>query len=423
MRCLFNKNNRRVVITGIGVIAPNGIGKDVFWKNSMQGQSGIMELPFAKQHQFKSTIGGCVQDFKVESSLSKLYPDRYMQFALIATDMALKDATLNLTDINKEKMGVSISNAIAGTKRMEEDFLKLTSQGRNALDLSLTPLDLFKATSFNSLSMEIANLYQLGGPSCTLPTGCVGGLDSIGFCLDIIRSGDANIMIAGASEAPLTPMVMAAFDAIGALSSKYNQTPEKASRPYDVTRDGFVLGESCGILILEEREHALKRRASILAEVKGYGTTCNAYHMTGLPDDGVDLARAIEIALDDAAISMQEIDYINSHGSSTPQNDANETAAYKLVFKRKAYDIPISSLKSMCGHALAAANAIETIATVCSIVHQEIHPTLNYSQFDPNCDLNYVSKRGKKHVIRHALKNASGFSGIHSAIVLSHPNG
>lgn len=418
----FSKK-RRVVVTGVGVISPNGLGKEIFWQNSMRGKSGISEIDFAKHYQFKSHIGGAVKDFNPDD---RHFPDinkkdRYIQFALAATKMAIEEAKLNVETINRKKVGVSIANAICGTKHMEQEFLRLTHNGFSSLNPTLANPSLFCSSTFNMASTEVAHFYHLLGPCCTIPTGCAAGLDAIGFCLDLIRSGDADVMITGASEAPLTPMVMASFDAIGALSSKYNDTPTKASRPYDATRDGFVLGESCGILVLEEREHAILRGATILAEIKGYGTTCNAFHMTGLPEDGLDLARAIEIALSDANVKPGNLDYINSHGSSTPQNDANETAAYKKALGKKVYDIPVSSLKSMCGHALSAANAIETIATVCSITHQQIHPTINYFERDPKCDLNYVPNEGINHEVKLVLKNASGFSGIHSALILSHP--
>ncbi len=420
------KRDRRVVVTGVGVIAPNGIGKETFWINTLLGKSGIVEIEFAKVHRLKSTVGGRVSDFDPrvfglrENQICRL--DRYVQFALAATKMAIIEAGLDLTNTEHNEIGVCIANAIGGTKHMEEEFLKLTENGKMPLNPTWAHKALFQASTFNVASAEIAYEYKFKGPCNTVPTGCAAGLDAIGLSLDLIRSGRAKVMITGASEAPLTPMVMAAFDAIGALSSKHNHTPSQASRPFDALRDGFVLGESCGILVLEEREHALRRKAPILAEIKGYGSTSNAYHMTSLPDNGADLARSIEIALQDAKIDPDEIDYINAHGSSTPQNDVNETAAYKKIFGKKANQLLISSLKSMCGHALAAANAIETIATICSIVDQKVHPTMNYSIPDPACDLNYVPNKAAPHAMKYALKNASGFSGIHSSIVLaSHP--
>jgi 3-oxoacyl-(acyl-carrier-protein) synthase len=245
-------------------------------------------------------------------------------------------------------------------------------------------------------------------------------LDAIGFALDCIRHGDADVMICGAAEAPITPVAMAAFDVIGALS-KRNDAPQRASRPYDAHRDGFVLGEGAGILILEERSHALRRGATLLAEVRGFGSCNNAFHMTDLPPDGAALARSMRLALDDARLQGSTVDYVSAHGSSTSQNDANETAALKSVLGAHAYRVPISSLKSMVGHPLAAANALEAVSSVLTIQRGEVPPTINYETPDPACDLDYVPNEGRRRRVDVVLTGASGFSGIHSALVLTSP--
>lgn len=420
----------RVVVTGMGVMAPNGIGYQEFFNNTLAGRSGISVLPWAKEYGFKSHIAGQIQDFDplmlglLQKELQ--HTDRQMQLALIASHEAMKMAGLEFYNIlvspkqiNALHMGVCIATAIAGTKFMEEEFLKLTKKARGPLNPSKVNSILFNAATFNTTSMMIGKKYQCTGPVFTLTTGCSAGLDAIGASFDLIRSGQAKIMITGASEAPLTPVVMAAFDAIGALSSQYNHDPARASRPYEISRDGFVLGEGAGILILEEREHALARQAPILAEIKGYGSSCNAYHMTSLSPDGEDLASAINIALNDADMLPEDIDYINAHGSSTPQNDVNETNAIKKIFGDKAYQLSINSLKSLCGHALAAANAIEMVAAIGCLNEQKTFPTINQVQSDPLCDLNYTPNVFQKRSIQHAIKTASGFSGIHSAIVVS----
>ncbi|MGC8867993.1 MAG: beta-ketoacyl-[acyl-carrier-protein] synthase family protein, partial [Elusimicrobiales bacterium] len=263
---------------------------------------------------------------------------------------------------------------------------------------------------------EIAGIYGINGINCTISTGCTAGTDSIGFSFELIREGRQDLIITGATEAPVCPITFGAFDVIGAIS-KNNDQPHKASRPFDKRRDGFVISEGCGILILEELEHAIKRNAHIYAEIVGYGTSCNAYHMTDLPEDGLDMVFCIEEAIKDAGIKIEDIDYINTHGSSTPQNDVFETNAYKKVFGDLAYKIPISSIKSMIGHPLAAANAIESV--LCALIFERgyIPPTINYEEPDPKCDLDYVPNQKRALRPKYILKTSSGFSGIHSSII------
>ena len=417
--------HKRVVITGMGVISPNGIGCDTFWDNCYHGRSGVARIDSFDTTHFESKIAGIVQDFDPEhfdlSHQQKNSLDRYALFALAAAEMAMKEAGLSKSNLDEQSLGVCIATAIAGTKYMEEEFLRLTENGYQDINPEWASRNLFTGASFNVASSEVAKHYGARGPVQTLATGCTAGLDAIGQALEIIRAGQADIMLAGAAEAPLTPIAMAAFDIIGALASDSNDAPEKASRPYDQTRSGFVLGESCGVLVMESLDHALARGANILAEVKGFGSTCNAYHMTDLAPEGLDLHRAMKLALTDGGVDPSQIDHVNAHGSSTPQNDVNESNAVKATLGDHAYNIPVCSLKSLIGHALAAANVVETIAAVLSIVHQKVPPTINHHVPDPRCDLDYVPNKGREAKIDYVLKDASGFSGIHSALVLARP--
>jgi beta-ketoacyl-acyl-carrier-protein synthase II len=418
-----SQRRRRVVITGMGVVSPIGIGVDVFWRNALSGRSGVVAVDRVPAQWFRSKIAGQVDDFEPrdhglrEGQLRRL--DRFVLFALACTEMALSHA--KLTTFDKQRAGVSIANAIGGTRRMEQEFLTLTERGRAELDPTWAHKALYQWCTFNTASAEVAAVHGLQGPCITLPTGCTAGLDALGFSLDMIRSGEADVMITGAAEAPLCPIAMAAFDVIGALSSKRNDAPATASRPYDVDRDGFVLGEGAAVFVLEELEHARKRGASVLAELCGYGSTSNAFHMTDLPPGGEQLAASLTLALQDARIEPEQVDYISAHGSSTSQNDINETAAYKRVFGKRAYSVPMSSLKSLVGHALSAANAIETVAAVMTLQDGQIHPTINHDMRDPACDLDCVPNHAIHRDVDVILKNASGFSGIHSALVLARP--
>jgi beta-ketoacyl-acyl-carrier-protein synthase II len=414
--------HRRVVITGLGVIAPNGIGTGEFWRNCLAGRSGVARIEGFDASGFEAQIAGIVQDFQPEafdiSPAQCKRLDRYALFALAAAEQAVKAAALTAGSYDQERMGVCIATAIAGTKYMEEEFLRLTNGGIDQIDPKGASENLLAGASFHVASSEVARKYDARGPVQTLATGCTAGLDALGQAFELIRTGEADIMVTGATEAPLTPIAMAAFDIIGALASDRNDRPAAASRPYDKSRAGFVLGEGCGMFVMESLEHAEARGAKVLAEVKGFGSTCNAYHMTDLSPDGIDLHRAMVLALADADLDPSSIDHVNAHGSSTQQNDVNETSAIKKTLGAHAYGIPVCSLKSIIGHALAAANAIEAVAAVLSIVHQRVSPTINFEVPDPACDLDYVVEGARDVRIDYLLKDASGFSGIHSALIL-----
>jgi len=412
---------RRVVITGIGVISPNGIGKENVWKAMSSGKSGVKFVDSFDVSMFNTRIAAEVRDFdpfKLGLTHEEaVRMDRYVQFGVVAGDMAIKDSGLDFSKENTERVGVCLANAICGTKYMEEEFVLVTDNGKNPIDPSRVRPDLYDAAMFNTPSIELSARYKLRGICNTLSTGCTAGTDSLGFALETIQDGEQDIMIAGAAEAPITPITFGAFDVVNVLSS-CNDQPEKASRPFDKKRDGFVLSEGSGILILEELEHALKRNARIYCEVIGFGTSCNAFHMTDLPADGTAMANCISMALKDAGMKPQEIDYINAHGSSTKMNDIFETSAYKMIFGDYAYKIPMSSLKSMIGHPLAAANAVEL--TVCSMIFEKniLPPTINQEEKDPLCDLDYIPNVARGKRVNTILKTSSGFSGIHSSLVI-----
>ncbi len=412
---------RRVVVTGVGIVSPNGIGKEACWKGMIQGRSAIKRVTEFDVSMFNTKIAAQVRDFDPFAlGLSKeeaIRCDRYVQFALAAAKMALEDSGLSLNKINRDRIGVSLANAICGTKYMEEEFALVTDSGKNPIDPTIVRPDLYDASMFNTPSSEIAAKYGLRGVCNTISTGCTAGTDSVGFSFEAISDGDVDIMVTGASEAPITPITFGAFDTVNVLST-HNAEPEKSSRPFDAKRNGFVISEGAGLLVVEELEHAKRRGARIYCEIIGFGTTCNAYHMTDLPPEGHAKASCIRLALEDAKVSPRDIDYINAHGSSTRQNDVFETNAYKMVFNDYAYKIPISSLKSMIGHPLAGANGIELAIGALIFERNIIPPTINQENPDPQCDLDYVPNIARAKKVNCMLKTSSGFSGIHSAMVL-----
>jgi beta-ketoacyl-acyl-carrier-protein synthase II len=417
---------RRVVITGIGVISPNGIGKNAAWEGFSSGKSGVRRVDGFDVSIFNTKIAAEAADFDpfklglTHEEVMRM--DRYVQFGVISGNMAVKDSKLDFSREDPQRIGVCLANAICGTKYMEEEFALVTDDGKKPIDPAKVRPDLYDAAMFNTPSIELSAKYGLKGICNTLSTGCTAGTDSLGFGLEAIQDGLQDIMVCGAAEAPITPITFGAFDVVNVLSV-HNDAPEEASRPFDNRRDGFVLGEGAGILVLEELDHALKRNAPIYCEILGFGTSCNAFHMTDLPADGSAMTRCIDLALKDAAVKPQEVDYINAHGSSTRMNDIFETNAYKTIFGDHAYKIPASSLKSMIGHPLAAANAVEF--TICAMIFAKniLPPTINQVEKDPLCDLYYIPNKAIEKKVNTILKTSSGFSGIHSSIVLRRFNG
>jgi len=416
---------RRVVVTGLGVISPNGIGKEAFWENTISGRSGVRRVTDYDVSQFRSQIAAQVADFDPfafglsREEVERM--DRYVQFAVAGAEAAVADAGFLFGDEARERTGVCLANAIGGTRYMDEEFLRVTNGGKDPIDPRKVSPHLYDAAMFNTPSSEIAARYQLKSICATISTGCTAGTDAVGVAYEVIQDGLADVMITGASEAPLCPITFASFDVLNVISAR-NEEPEKASRPFDKERDGFVLSEGCGILVLEELGHALSRGAHIYCEITGFGTCCNAYHMTDLPDGGDSMVHSINLALNDAGLLPENIGYINAHGSSTKQNDVFETNAYKKVFGRRAYEIPTSSLKSMVGHPLAAANSIELVAGALTFETDMLLPTINQEVSDPSCDLDYVANKTREKRVDYILKTSSGFSGVHSSMVLSRWN-
>ncbi len=412
---------RRVVITGLGVVSPNGIGKERVWQGMSQGKSAVKLVDGFDVSLFNTKIAAEVRDFDpfklglTHEEVMRM--DRYVQFAVTSADMAIKDANIDFSKLDTTQYGVCLANAICGTKYMEEEFSMVTDSGKNPIDPSKVRPDLYDAAMFNTPSSEISARYGLKGICNTISTGCTAGTDSVGFAFEEIQDGNQDLMITGAAEAPITPITFGAFDVVNVLSV-HNDEPEKASRPFDAKRNGFVLSEGAGILILEELNHALNRGARIYAEVTGYGSTCNAFHMTDLPSDGDAMVKSINLALEDSKTKPEEIDHINAHGSSTRQNDVFETNAYKRSLGEWAYKIPISSLKSMIGHPLAAANAVEMVVSCLIFQNNFLPPTINQETPDPECDLDYIPNIGREKKVDVILKTSSGFSGIHSSLVL-----
>jgi len=414
--------NRRVVVTGLGVISPNGIGKEAFWQNTTHGKSGVRRMTEFDVSQFRSQIAAQVADFNPLSlGLNREEAermDRYVQFAVVGAQNAIEDARLLLESEDRWRVGICLANAICGTRYMDEEFLRVTNGGKDPIDPRKARPHLYDAAMFNTPSIEIAARHGIKGICTTVSTGCTAGSDALGFAYETIQNDEADVMISGAAEAPLCPITFASFDVLNVISAR-NEQPEKASRPFDKERDGFILSEGCGILVLEELGHALGRGVPIYCEITGYGSCCNAYHMTDLPSDGDSMVPCITSALDSARLNPEDIDYINAHGSSTKQNDVFETNAYKTVFGKRAYDIPISSLKSMIGHPLAAANGIELVASALTFESDILPPTINQETPDPECDLDYVPNEAREKRVSHILKTSSGFSGVHSAMILS----
>jgi minimal PKS ketosynthase (KS/KS alpha) len=419
-------------MTGVGVISPIGIGKEEFWRSLASGYSAAKHLSevescdLYRDFDFGSQVVAEVKDFDpaacgLPAEVRRL--DRFIQFAVAGALQAIKDAELDPGAIDRDRLGISLSTAICGTRQMESEFINVTARGAEPVDPGKAGSDLYLASMSNTPSIILAAMTGAHGPCLTLSTGCVGGIDAIGYGFEEICYGRADVMLTGASEAPITPITTASFEACNCLSTRHNDRPRAASRPFDADRDGFVLAEGCGIVVLEELEHARARGARIYAEVTGFGQSCNSLHMTDLLSDGADLARAITEALAGSGLRGDDVDHVNAHGSSTPQNDRCETSALTIGLGPRARDIPVNSTKSMTGHPLSAASAMEIIGCALTFEHQYVHPTVNYETPDPDCDLDYVPNQGRPWQGQVILSDASGFSGLHAAIVLKAPEG
>lgn len=404
----------RVVITGIGAITPIGNNAKDFWNGIKEGKCGINEITAFDTADYKAKLAAEVKDFKVEDYIDKREArrmDKYCQFAVAAADEAVKNAELNIEEVDSERFGVMVGSGIGGIATIEEQHKKLMEKGPKRVSPFFIPMIISNMAAGN-----IAIKFGAKGICTTVVTACATGTHSVGEAFHNIRNGMSDVIIAGGSESSITPLSVAGFDSLTALSTSTD--PKRASIPFDKERDGFVMGEGAGILVLESLEHALKRNAKIYAEIVGYGATCDAYHITSPAPDGEGAARAMKLAIKDADIKEEEISYINAHGTSTPYNDKFETAAIKGVFGEKAYEIPISSTKSMTGHLLGAAGAIEAIVCAKALEEGFVPPTVGLTEKDEECDLDYVPNVGREQDLQYVLSNSLGFGGHNAVIVL-----
>lgn len=402
---------RRVVITGIGVVSPVGVGKERFWRAVKSGISGVTKVPqwITSSIELKTQVSAPI---KASLCGDDQASPRFERLAQIAFDEAIFDS--GLESLAEVRAGIVFGTAIGDTLGMEKSFIEryLAEQPKQ-----LVPA-LFRTMHFHTAAARIARYTRCRGTVAVISTGCTSGIDTLGLAFDILRTGRASVVVCGAADAPLTPVVFAAFDTIGALSRRSDEL-HRASRPFDRDRDGFVLGEGAGALVLEEFEHAVRRGAPIYAEVSGFCSSSNRHHMTDLPPDGRALAECFIGALQNASLEADVIDHVNAHGSSTRQNDVCETSCIASVLGGRAHNITVNSLKAIVGHALGASNAIELVACALSIKDRFVFPTANLDNPDPECYLDYVANEGRQRRIRHLAKLSNGFSGIHSTAILS----
>jgi minimal PKS ketosynthase (KS/KS alpha) len=415
-------SQRRVVITGVGATVPGGIGTKAMWEMLTAGQSATRAITLFDASGFRSRIAA---ECDFDAAALGLSPqeirrmDRAAQFAVVCAREALADSGLAEAGIRPERIGVTIGSAVGCTTALEREYVVLSDGGRNwAVDPAYSVPHLYSYMVPSTMACEVAWAAGAEGPVSLVSTGCTAGLDAVAAGSHLVRSGRADVAVAGATDAPLSPITAACFDAIRATSAR-NDDPEHASRPFDAKRDGFVLGEGAAVLVLEEREAARRRGAYIYAEVAGFAGRSNAFHMTGLKPDGREMAEAITQAMNHARLDPGDLDYINAHGSGTKQNDRHETAAFKRALGAIAYQVPVSSIKSMVGHSLGAIGSIEVAACALAMKHQVIPPTANLHNPDPECDLDYVPLHAREQRIRSVLSVGSGFGGFQSAMVLT----
>ncbi|MET8976884.1 beta-ketoacyl-[acyl-carrier-protein] synthase family protein [Streptomyces sp. NPDC004539] len=416
--------NRSVVITGIDVIAPGGLGRKEFWNLLTAGRTATRGITFFDPSPFRSRIAG---ECDFDPAAMGLLPreirrmDRATQLAVTCARESLADSGLDIAAVDPARVGVSLGSAVGATTSIEREYLVLSDSGREwFMDEGHLSPHMYDYMVPSAAAAEVAWRTGAEGPVALVATGCTAGLDAIGRAHEAIVDGTADVMFAGATDAPVSPIVVACFDAIKATTPR-NDDPAHASRPFDATRNGFVLAEGAAIMVLEEREHARARGAHVYAEVASHATRCNAYHMTGLRPDGREMAEAIRHALADARCAPESVDYVNAHGSGTRQNDRHETAAFKDALGAHAYGVPVSSIKSMIGHSLGAIGSIEVAACALAIEHNVVPPTANLYETDPECDLDYVPNEARELPVNTVLSVGSGFGGFQSAVVLRAP--
>ena len=405
---------KRVVVTGVGLVSALGLDTEETWKGLLEGRAGVGLITRFDAEQFPARIAAEVKGFDPLVFLDTKNArkmDQFIQYAIAASEHAMRSACLTISSHQAERVGVYIGSGIGGFESIEREHKKFLKSGSRRISPFFIP-----STIVNLAAGRVSIRFGAKGPNSASCTACSAGTHALGDSFKIIQRGDADVMIAGGSEAAITPMGVGGFAAMKALSTR-NDEPEKASRPFDRDRDGFVIGEGSGIVILEELEHARRRNARILAEVVGYGMSGDAYHVTAPAEDGSGAVRVMAETIRDAAIDASEVDYINAHGTSTPFNDRIETKAIKTVFGERASRLPISSTKSMTGHLLGAAGGLEAGIAVLAIRDRVLPPTINLENPDPECDLDYVPHRTRKADIRYAMSNSFGFGGTNAAIL------
>jgi 3-oxoacyl-[acyl-carrier-protein] synthase II len=415
LKCEVIILKKRVVITGLGAITPIGIGKDEFWQSLINGRSGIGPITRFDASDYTSRIAGEVKNFDPTQYIDKKESkrmDRFTQFAVAGAGMAIEDAGLDLEVADRERVGVILGSGIGGIETLEGQAKVLAEKGPSRVSPVFVPMIIS-----NMGAAQVAISYRLHGPNITSVSACASSSNAIGDAFKMLQWGHADVMITGGTEAPITPLAIAGFCTMKAMSTR-NEEPQKASRPFDAQRDGFVAGEGAAILVLESLEHALKRGAQIYAEIVGYGSTSDAYHMTAPDPEGRGAINSMKAALQDAGASPEAVDYINAHATSTPLGDKAETLAIKTVFGVHAQKLAVSSTKSMTGHLLGAAGGLEAMACVLSIQRGVIPPTINYEQPDPDCDLDFVPNVARKAKVSFALSNSFGFGGHNATLAI-----
>ncbi len=407
-------NKRRIVITGMGMITPVGLNVEETWRNILAGVSGVVLADEFDANEYSSRIWAKVKNFNIENYVAlkdARKMDAFTQYGIAAADEAMLDSGLKIDANLSNRIGVAVGAGIGGIQTITNNQDKLMAGGPRKVSPFFIP-----AGIINMVAGQISIRHQLKGPNISVVTACTTGTHNIGLAARMIAYGDADVMLCGGAEMTLTPLCLAGFSAVRSLS-KRNDEPEKASRPFDKDRDGFVMGEGAGVLVLEEYEHAKARGAKIYAELVGFGMSGDAFHITAPDDDADGAARAMEAAIHDAGIDPEQVDYINAHGTSTYLNDLNETKAIKRIFKQHAYDLAVSSTKSMTGHLLGAAGAVEAIFSVLAIRDQIAPPTINLDNPDEGCDLNYVPHTPQKRSINYVLSNSLGFGGTNGSLI------
>jgi 3-oxoacyl-[acyl-carrier-protein] synthase II len=411
---LTNKGTR-VVVTGMGAITPLGNSVDDYWSSLVRGESGIGPITLADTSDFPSKIAGEASDFdpgEFMDTKEHKRMARFSQLAVAAAGLAIKDSGLDLDNGDRDRIGVVMGNGVGGFPTMEDNSRTLIARGGMKMSPYFIPMILP-----NMAAANVSRLYGLTGYTSTIVTACAAGTQGIGEAAEIVRRGSADVVLGGGCEAGICELGLGGFNIIRALS-RYEGDPKDASRPFDATRDGMVPAEGAALLVIESMEHAINRGATILAEILGHGVSSDAYHAVQPDRDGSGAARAIRWALEDAGITCDEVDYINAHGTATPMNDLAETLGIKAAFGEQAYKVPISATKSMTGHALGGAGAVEAVASIKTILENEIHPTINLHNPDSQCDLDYVPNVSRKQQVDTVMSNSFGFGGQNACLIL-----